>query len=548
MTGRQTDAWEDWPEDTGNIAGPSFSVVMTASLCGFETELVLVETDLSQGLPALYLVGLPNLTVKESKERIRSAIINSGHRFPNRRITVNLSPADTKKEGSHFDLPMAVGVLAASLGLDDSVLRGRAFLGELSLDGRVCRSGIGLPLILGLRESGIREVFLPEGNINEAMAVDGLALYPVTHLNQVVGHLNGESPMIPVLTSSDGAAMYMSGEPDTEIDDFSEVKGQEAAKRAFQICAAGGHDMSMCGPPGVGKSMLAERLPGILPPLSQQEMLEVTKIYNIAGRNPWEGKLVSRRPFRAPHHSIPPASLLGGGARPTPGELSLAHLGALFLDELPEFERRTLDMLRQPLEDGFIDLSRVGNHCRYPCDFILVTARNPCPCGYYGDPFHTCTCKSWQRQRYRDRVSGPLLDRIDIHITVNRVMYKDFKDDTSCLSSGRIREGVIAAREMQEHRYRDENVKVNSRLNAAFTDKYCSLDREGDALMKSAFKAFGLSARQGKKMVRLARTIADIEGAEKISEEHLAEAIGYRRAEPDEGLAAYSRGGAGEDD
>jgi magnesium chelatase family protein len=515
-------------DECAGVAMPS--AVLTASLCGLDTELVRVETDLANGLPALYLVGLPSLTVKESKERIRSAITNAGYRFPQRRITVNLSPADTRKEGSHFDLPMAVGVLAASEGLPPSALLHTAFLGELSLDGKVCRAEIGLALIIGLKERGIRNLFLPEGNMEEALAVGEMAYYPVSHLSQVVGHLSGESPIAPVHTS------LLSAEEITETlssdwGDYGEVKGQEAAKRALQICAAGGHDVALCGAPGVGKSMLAERIPSILPPLSREEALEVTKIYNIAGRNPWAGKLMNERPFRAPHHAAPPTALVGGGARPIPGELSLAHRGVLFLDELPEFERRTLDMLRQPLEDGFIDLSRAGYRNRYPCQFILITAMNPCPCGYYGDPFHECSCKPWQRQRYQSRVSGPLLDRIDIHVSVNRVAFGDLYEDSNCMTSAKLREGVLLATERQKARYEKGEISRNAQLTADLMEHHCRLKGDAEKLLASAYRAYGLSARQGKKVVKLARTIADLEDCADIKAEHVAEAIGLRRKE-----------------
>ena len=359
------------------------------------------------------------------------------------------------------------------------------------------------------------------------MAVEDMAFYPVDHLGQVVDHLTGRHPLIPVVVKG-----YDREETDflnATCGDFFEVKGQEQAKRAFQISAAGGHDLSLCGPPGVGKSMLAERIQGILPPLSRDQMLEVTKIYNIAGRNPWSGNLVRQRPFRAPHHSTPPTALIGGGARPLPGELTLAHQGVLFLDELPEFERRTLDMLRQPLEEGFIDLSRAGCRNRFPCQFILITAMNPCPCGYYGDPFHTCTCKSWQRQRYLSRISGPLLDRIEIHVDVRRVVYQDLAKDGACLSSAQLREGVMEAAERQAFRFQSAEIDRNAQLTPSLTAEYCRLNAEGEKLLESAWRTLGLSVRQGKKTIRLARTIADIEKSENIESCHIAEAIGLRR-------------------
>ncbi|MDR0596289.1 MAG: YifB family Mg chelatase-like AAA ATPase [Clostridiales Family XIII bacterium] len=540
------------------------SSVMTATLCGPDTELIRVETDISQGLPQLSIVGLPDATVRESKERVRSAIASSGCDFPLRRITVNLSPADTRKEGSHFDLPVAVGILIASEIIDPALTEGSAFFGELSLNGGLNRAEHGVALALGLKEKGIHSIFVPDGSIGEFTNIDGVSFYAASTLSEIVDHLSGLKPIVPAVFDfaggwggGDGAHATGSGcgaegggaspcaAAVAVCGDFAEVKGQERAKRALQICAAGRHDIAMYGPPGSGKSMLASRMPPILPPLSRREILEVTKIYSIAGRDPYEGRTVLGRPFRAPHHSISAAALVGGGSRPRPGELSLAHRGVLFLDELPEFERRALEMLRQPLEDRYIDLSRVGYRSRYPCEFILIAAMNPCPCGYYGDPTHECGCTERQRRRYASRVSGPLLDRIDLHTRVGRVEYSELSDtERGSCSSAELYAGVVKAVGRQRERNsppdgaeasagaEDEGearFTYNGDLSASDTEKHCALTGEAERIMRSAYDAYGFSARQGKKLQRVARTIADLDGSDEILACHITEAISYRR-------------------
>jgi magnesium chelatase family protein len=523
------------------------SKVLTASICGLDVELVSVETDISQGLPGLALVGLPNPTVRESKERVRSAILNSGLRFPMRRITVNLSPADTRKEGSHFDLPLAVGIVAASEKLDAQLLSFSAFIGELSLDGTLRKTEMVAALMLGFSAQGIGKVFLPDENLPDALNIDGLECYPARRLEDVIAHLSGEWHIEPVRTEGQRRAVPPSAFR-ADCGDFSEVKGQERAKRALQICAAGGHGLAMCGPPGAGKSMLATRLPTILPALQKDEMLEVTKLYSIAGEASRECKPAEERPFRAPHHSISAAGMVGGGRRPKPGELTLAHRGVLFLDELPEFDRRTLDMLRQPLEDEYIDLSRVGYRSRYPCSFILIVAMNPCPCGYRGDPSHVCTCGELQRRRYLSKVSGPLLDRIDIHVQVSGVEYAVLSGNGGA-SSAILKEGVMKAAEMQLRRREEEACSLscgdgtrgasenrgsdlyrrNARLSPDRIERECRIDAEAERLLRKAYAVYGFSARQGMKMLRVARTIADLEGSEHIAADHISEAISYRR-------------------
>jgi magnesium chelatase family protein len=570
------------------------SSVVTATLCGFGTELIRVETDISQGLPQLSIVGLPDMTVRESKERVRSALMNAGHNFPLRRITVNLSPADTRKEGSHFDLPIAIGILIASEIIAPELTDGSAFFGELSLDGVMNRAEYGVALALGLKEKGVKSVFVPDGNIGELTHIDDVSFFPAGDLGQVVEHLSGNKPIVPVVfhvsedgdpsrpgdadgESGDGRAGAGTPRADTaHCGDFADVKGQERAKRALQICAAGRHDLALYGSPGSGKSMLASRMPSIMPPLTREEILEVAKIYNIAGRDPYEGRAVCGRPFRAPHHSITSTALVGGGNRPRPGELSLAHRGVLFLDELPEFDRHALEMLRQPLEDRYIDLSRVGHRSRYPCEFVLIAAMNPCPCGYYGDPLQECRCSEYQRRRYSSRVSGPLLDRIDLHVRVGRVEYAELHDgsppegpsgstaspgpsgpsssagpsgvsgpsgasgssgspgaprstgsSTPSTSSATLYEGVERA--VAAQRRRNTPFVYNGDLPPKGTEEYCGLDAESERILKAAYNAYGFSARQGRKMQRIARTIADMDGSEDIRPEHITEAVSYRR-------------------
>ena len=505
-----------------------FSKIATASVNGLDTEFVTVETDLTTGLPAFSLVGLPGSAVRESKERVRSAIVNSGYEFPLRRITVNLSPADSRKDGSHFDLPIAVGILVGAVkGHIRLPGPGRAaFIGELSLDGALNKVGFAVAMVLGLQENGVRHIFLPSENLKEVQELPGLFFYPAETLAEVVNYLLEDGEIAPV---RGGFRRDKDTRKPPDTEDFSEVKGQEAVKRALVIAAAGAHDICLTGPPGVGKSMLAKRLPGILPPLTDKEGSEVTRIHNLAGERSELG-LMTERPFRAPHHSATHSAIIGGGStRPRPGELSLAHLGVLFLDELPEFERRTLDMLRQPLEDRYIDLSRVGFKGRYPCNFLLVAAMNPCPCGYLGDPSHECRCSQTQIQRYLSKLSGPLLDRIDIHIRMCSVQEAEFVLEAGapgCMSTAQMRNQVLSARRLGEGRNLEN--APNSRLTAEGMIKACIMQKEAEDILRQAYEHYSFSVRVRAKIIKIARTIADLSGERMINAVHMAEAIAYR--------------------
>lgn len=510
-----------------------YSQVISGTLYGLASEQVIVETDLSAGLPVFNVVGLPDATVRESKERIRAAIINSGFKFPAKRITINLAPAGTKKEGTHFDLPIAIGVMTSAGFIEKKRTTGFAFLGELSLDGSVNRINGALPLVIGLRNQGIEKIILPKANAEEASAIDDVLLYPAGNLKDIAAYFDKEQEIPPYEKSKKVQPKMIRDELD-----FSDVAGQESVKRALQIAAAASHNVLLIGSPGAGKTMMARRMSGILPAMTYEEKLEVTKIYSIAGELSDHRPMITARPFRSPHHTISGAALIGGGTSPKPGEVSLAHYGVLFLDELPEFNRYVLEMLRQPLEDERVTISRIKGTTSFPSKFMLLASMNPCPCGYYGDPAHECTCSPTQIRNYLSKISGPLLDRIDMHIEIMPVKYRELAEiedldgnapkSMPVRNSECMRQEVETARQIQLKRYQEEEISYNSQLTPGLIRKYCALDKETKKLMETAFQQLSLSARAHHKIIKMGRTIADMEGAEKIGVRHIAEAIRYR--------------------
>jgi magnesium chelatase family protein len=498
--------------------------VLSSAVLGIDAYRVEVEVDISSGLPSFATVGLPEASVKESRERVKSAITNSGYRFPDDRITVNLAPADIKKEGTGFDLPIALGILAATGVVPQEMVSRYLVLGELSLDGRIKPVRGSLPMALAARQAGHPAIIVPRANGREAAVIGDIDVLPVETLSQVVGFLRGQTAIAPEKVD---LQVLFNRENAFDVD-YAEVRGQEHAKRALEIAAAGGHNLIMVGPPGSGKTMLAKRLPTILPPITFEEAVETTKVFSVVGMLTDGQGLVTRRPFRSPHHTISDAGLIGGGHLPRPGEVSLAHNGVLFLDELPEFKKHVLEVLRQPLEDMQVTISRAASALTYPASFMLVAAMNPCPCGYLGDPKHECRCTYPQIHRYRSRISGPLLDRIDIHVEVPAVPYKDLLEETQAEPSADIRRRVTRAREIQSARFARTRIFCNAQMASRHIRTFCRIDDDSRSLLEAAIDKLGLSARAFNRVLKIARSIADLAGASGIGVAHISEAIQYR--------------------
>lgn len=496
-----------------------FFSVSTMGVDGIQGGIVTAECYISNGLPGFDIVGLPDMAVKEARERVRAAAKTSGQKFPASRITVNLAPASMKKSGTHYDLPILISILCATGSLKPPK-EGSAFIGEVSLDGRIRPVSGVLPMVLAAKGAGFRHIYVPEENAPEATLARGPAIYPVKTVAQLCDALNG----------GEGIAEAPAWEPETRrenLPDFKDVLGQETAKRALEIAAAGGHNVLFIGPPGSGKSMLSKRIPSILPDMTWQESLEVTQIYSVMGLLTPQEPLVQQRPFRAPHHTVSNAGLTGGGTNPRPGEISLAHKGVLFLDELPEFRRDTLDIMRQPLEDAQVTISRAAATVTYPAEFMLVCAMNPCKCGWYGDPSGRCTCSANSIHNYRSKVSGPLLDRIDLLIQVPAVKYEALRDRKEAEPSSAVKARVDAARKIQNRRF-GENGMYNGRMGPEQMRKFCELDDGCRKLMEMAYDHYGLTARSYDRILRVARTIADLAGAENIGYDHIYEALQFR--------------------
>lgn len=499
-----------------------YSKVNTCVLQGLNAKIINVESDLSSGLPQFNIVGLADTAIKESKERVRTAVKNSDIEFPIKRITINLAPANEKKEGSQMDLAIAVGILLANGDIDNQDTSDMVIIGELALDGTVNSVQGALPMLISMRDLSVKKCIVPDANKKECAIVEDIEIIPVKNLREVVDYLNGQIVIEPYKNEEEEIINTV----DDSVD-FSDMKGQEGLKRAMEIAAAGGHNMLIIGPPGSGKTMAARRLATILPDLTFEEAIEITKIYSISGLLKDEG-LVKRRPFRSPHHTSSDVALIGGGRIPKPGEVSLAHHGVLFLDELPEFPRKVLEVLRQPIEDGEVTVSRVNATLKYPSKFMFVASMNPCPCGYFGDETHQCTCTQSQIDRYLGKISSPLLDRIDIHIEVKPVKYDELSSKTECESSETIRERVNKARKRQLERYKKEGIISNSELTNKMIKKYVKLDDNAQEIMEFAFKKFNFSARSYNKILKLARTIADLADSDLVLEKHVLEAIQYR--------------------
>lgn len=503
------------------------SKITSCTPVGVSGLIVDVEVDVSLGLPVFATVGLPDSAVRENKDRVKAAIKNCGYEFPNKRITVNLAPADVKKEGAGFDLPTAIGILSASELIPGEKLENICLTGELSLDGGVRKVKGLLPMLIAARDAGIQKFIIPEENRDEAAIIGAdIEIIPVKSLPEAVEYVLGINQLEKIEKSS---STCITNGTDYQVD-FSEVKGQLHVKRALEIAASGGHNLLMLGPPGSGKTMLARRVPTILPDMTFEEVIETTKIYSISNLSIANSAIQSHRPFRAPHHTISDAGLIGGGSNPRPGEVSLAHNGVLFLDELPEFKKHVLEVLRQPLEDGYVTISRANMSLSFPASFVLIVAMNPCPCGYLGDRRNNCTCSSTQIQRYQSKISGPLLDRIDLHLSVAALHYDEMQSKELGENSALIRNRVNSTRKIQEDRFAlTPAVSCNGQMNTREIEKFCRLDSASSALLKKGVEKLGLSARGYHRILKISRTIADMDSSESIRSSHVAEAIQYRR-------------------
>lgn len=507
------------------------SQVITATVVGIDSYKILVEVDLIQSIPGVVIVGLPDTAISEAKERVRSAVKNSGFVFPNQKVVVNLAPADLKKVGTNYDLPIAIGILARDGVVDSESIKDTAFLGELSLDGSLRGVNGILSIVSGLKDFGVKQVVVPRDNAKEAALIPDIKVLSADTLFEVVSHFaQDETQRKPLETCEVDVADYLNDFTNARNDfDFKDIKGQMKAKKALEIAAAGGHNISMMGPPGSGKTLLSKSFASILPPLELEEAIELTKIYSVSGLLRPDSPLINKRPFRTVHHTASSIGIIGGGSNPKPGEITLAHRGVLFLDEMVEFPRSVLEVLRQPLEDGEVVISRAQSRVKFPADFMLLGAMNPCPCGYLGDSKKQCTCNEFQIQRYRSRLSGPLLDRIDIQIEVPRLSPDELLNTKiKSESSAQIRERVVKARQAQVARYKDYPILTNSELNAELIKIFCPLDEKSETLLKTAITKFNLSGRSYDRLLKLSRTIADLVGSKNIESAHIAQALQYR--------------------